>query len=60
MEESVVFTFPHQNKWKPCHGAINSTFDFTEIVDNYGLKQGTVWQIMRFVSQFSLKLNIQF
>ena len=59
------------NKWKPCHGAINSrpriserhwksTFDFSEIVNNYGLKRGTVWQILRFISQFSLKLYIQF
>ena len=37
-----------------------STFDFSEIVNNYGLKRGTVWQILRFISQFSLKLYIQF
>ena len=59
------------NKWKPCHGAINSrpriserhwksTFDFSEIVNNCGLKPGTVGQILRFISQFSLKLYIQF
>ena len=41
------------NKWKPCQGAINSrqrnlrtaqekAFDFIEIVNNYGLKRGTV------------------
>ena len=62
------------NKWKPCHRAINSrlhnlrmalecTFDFREIVTNYGLKRGTVWKfisILRLISQFSLKLYIQF
>ena len=37
-----------------------STFDFSEIVNNYRLKRGTVWQILRFISQFSLKLYIQF
>ena len=70
MEESVVFTFPYQTNgnhatepktvghiisgrhWK-------STFDFGEIVNNYGLKRGTVWQIVRFICQFSLKLYIQ-
>ena len=61
------------NKWKPCHGAIvgsvgyliserhwKSTFDFSKIVSNYGLKRGRVWQIRRFISQFFLKLYIQF
>ena len=59
------------NIWKPCHGAINirlrnlrtalkNTFDFTEIVNNYELKRGTGCQILRFTSQFSLKLYIQF
>ena len=59
------------SKWKSCHGVINSlcyviserhwksTFDFTEIVNNYGLKLGTVCKILRFISQFSLKLYIQ-
>ena len=37
-----------------------STFDFTEIVNKYGLKQGTVCQIVRFISHFSLKLYIQY
>ena len=71
VEETIVFTFPYQTNgnhatepstvghviserhWK-------STFDFTEIVNNYGLKRGTVGQIVRFISQFSLKLHIQF
>ena len=54
------------NKWKPFQEAImghlnseqhgKSTFDFSEIVNNYGLKRGTVWKIVRFISQFSLKL----
>ena len=49
------------NEWKPCHGAIKSwprnlraalksTFNFTEIVNNYWLKPGTVCQIVRFIS----------
>ena len=37
-----------------------STFDFTEIVNNYGLKQETVCQIVRFISHVSLKLYIQY
>ena len=71
VEESLVFTFPYQTNgnhatdprtvghvipglyWK-------STFDFNEIVNNYGLKQGAVCQIVEFFSQFSLKLYIQF
>ena len=71
MEESVVFIFPNQpngnhatelstvshviseQHWK-------STFDFTELVNNYRLKQGTVCQIVRFVSNFSQKLYTQF
>ena len=32
----------------------------SEIVNNYGLKRETVWQIVRFISHFSLKLYIQF
>ena len=71
MEESVVFTFPYQgngnNATEPSTvGHViserdwKSTFDFTEIVNNCGVKQGTVCQIVRFISQFSLKLYIQF
>ena len=37
-----------------------STFDFTEIVNNCRLKRGTTCQIVRFISQISLKLYIQF
>ena len=37
-----------------------STFDFTEIVNNYGLKRGTICQIVRFISEFFLKLYMQF
>ena len=69
-EESVVFTFPYQasgnhvtepstvgqviseRHWK-------STFDFTEIVNKFGLKREIVCQIVRFISQFSLKLYIK-
>ena len=71
MEESVVFTFPYQgngnNATEPSTvGHViserdwKSTFDFTEIVNNCEVKQGTVCQIVRFISQFSLKLHIQF
>ena len=70
-EESVTVTFSYQangnhatelstvghvileRHWK-------STFDFTEILNNYWWKRGTVCQILRFISQFSLKLYIQF
>ena len=71
MEESVVFTFPYQanenHATEPStvghvisERHCKSTFDFTEIVNNYGLKRATVCQIVRFISQFSLKLSIQF
>ena len=35
-------------------------FDFSEIVNNYWLKRGKVWQTVRFIFQFSQKLYIQF
>ena len=37
-----------------------STFDFSEFVNSYSLKRGIVWQIEIFISQFYLKLYIQF
>ena len=37
-----------------------STFDFSEIANNYGLKRGTVCQIVKFIFHFSLKLYIQY
>ena len=70
MAESV-FTLPYQTNGN--HATEPSTFshviserhwkstsDFPEIVNNYELKRGTVCQIVRFISQFSLKLYIQF
>ena len=71
MEESVKFTFPYQANGNhatepPTVGHVisewhwQSTFDSTEIVNNYGLKWGTVCQTVRFISKFSLKLYIQF
>lgn len=36
------------------------TFDFTEVVDNIRLKQEIVYQIVRFISQVSLKLHMHF
>ena len=71
MEESVVFAFPYQidgnhSTESSTVGHVfsgrykKSTFDFTEIVNNHGLKQGAVCQIVRFISQFPLKLYIQF
>ena len=63
MEESVLFTFPYQtnrndNVFSEWHW--KSTLDFTGIVNNYGVKQGTLWQIARFISQFYLKLYVYF
>ena len=69
MAESV-FTLPYQTNGN--HATEPSTFshviserhwkstsDFPEIVNNYELKRGTVCQIVRFISQFSLKLYIK-
>ena len=36
-----------------------TTLAFKEILNNYGLKRGTVCQIVKFISQFFLKLYIQ-
>ena len=36
-----------------------TTLAFKEIANNYGLKRGTVCQIVKFISQFFLKLYIQ-
>ena len=36
------------------------TFDFTEMVNNNWLKSETVYQIVRFISHFALKLHMQF
>ena len=67
MNQSYLFTFPYQTygnyatelstvgqvisgrHWK-------GTFDFAEIVNNYGLKRGTVCLSVRFNSHFSLLL----
>ena len=38
----------------------NGSFDFTEIVNQQGLKCRPVCQIVKFISHFSLKLHIQF
>ena len=68
---SGIFAFPYQTSGH--HAMVpskvghlvserfwKSTFDFAETVKNYGLKRGTACQIVRFISQFSLKLYIQF
>ena len=71
VEESVLFIFPcwtnenHATEpWTVGHVISErhwkSTFDLSEIVNNYGLKRGTAWQIPSFISQFSLKLYKQF
>ena len=71
MEKSVVFTFPYQTNGNHVTepstvGHViserhrKSTLDFAEIVNNSGLKRGTVCQTMKFASQFSLKPCIQF
>ena len=71
MEKSVVFTFPYQTNVNyttetPTVGHViserhwESTFSFTEILNIYGLKPGTLCQIAKFACQFSLKLYLQF
>ena len=62
-EESVIFTFPYQTNGNHAmelstvgHVILRTsqkgTFDFPEIVNNYGLKRKTVCQIVRFIIQF--------
>ena len=48
----------HETKQKALR--MKDTFDFTKIVNNHGLMQGTVCKIVRFISHFSLKLHIFF
>ena len=71
MEKSVIFTFTFQTYGNHAtelstFGHIISeqhwkgTFSFTEIINNFSLKLGTVYQIMKFVPHFSLKLYLQF
>ena len=59
------------NKWKPCHRVINSRsrnprtalekcFRFQWNCKQLWIEAGTVWQILRFTSQFSLELYMQF
>ena len=52
MQLSIVSHVISERHWK-------STFDFNEIVNSYWLKRGTICQIVRFISQFSLKLYMQ-
>ena len=70
MKESAVFTFCYQRNGNHAmepltvghiilRVALEGTFDFTETVNNYGLKQGILCQIVRFFFKFSLKLYIQ-
>ena len=48
-ELSTVSHVLSERRWK-------ITLDFTEIVNKYGLKRGTVCQIVKFISHYSLKL----
>ena len=48
-ELSTVSHVISERRWK-------ITLDFTEIVNKYGLKRGTVCQIVKFISHYSLKL----
>ena len=56
------------NKWRLCQGAINSrSCNFKTTLEkyfwfqgNYGLKRGAVKQTVRFISEFTLKIYIQF
>ena len=70
MEESAVFILPYQTngnhvtELSTVRHAISerhwkSTFNFNEIINNYGLKQKNVFQIVIFISHFSLELFIQ-
>ena len=70
MEESVVFTFLFQTHRNPTTvlsalGHVISerhwkgTFGFNEIINNYGLKRGTICQIFRFISHFPLHKCIE-
>ena len=43
-----------------CECCQNVTCNFTETVNNHGLKRGAVCQIVKSISNFSLKLYIQF
>ena len=38
----------------------NDIFNFSEFLNNYGLKRGTIQQIVIFIPQFPLKLYMQF
>ena len=61
----IIFTFPYQTNGNHALEPLTdgdviserhwkSTFDFTETVNNYGLKRGTVRQIVRFIFQIQL------
>ena len=71
MNKPNLFTFPYQiNRNHTTELSIagliiserhwKSTFDFTEILKNYGLMRGTVCQFVRLISHVSLKLYIQY
>ena len=53
MELPTVGYLISERNWK-------SIVDFTEFVNNHELKRGTLCQIVKFVSQFSLNLYIKF
>ena len=66
-----LFTFPYQTNGKRATelstvGHVisephwKSIFNFTEIINNYGLKRGTACHIVRFIFHFSPKLYIQY
>ena len=60
------FTFPYFATELSTVGFVISeqhskcTLYLTKIVNNYGLKWGTVWRIVRFFSHFSRELYLQF
>ena len=48
MEPQTVGHVISERHWK-------STFDFSEIVNNYRLKRGTVWQILSFIYTYNFE-----
>ena len=61
VERNQCIYISSSNKWKPCHRVINSRpSNFKNGTEKgYCLKWGTVYQFVRFISQFSLKIYIQ-
>ena len=70
MEASVIFNFPYQTNGNHAtepstvshiklRTALERYFQFHRIVNNYRLRQGTVYDLVKLFSQFFLKLYTQ-